>query len=53
MLVALASPKLLEKFSERTVMLLGSLILVISLGISTGIEEWRELLPVWALLGSG
>ena len=53
MLVALASPKLLEKFSERTVMLLGSLILVISLGISTGIEEWRELLPVWTMLGSG
>ena len=53
MLVALVSPKLLERCPERRVMLLGSLILVIGLGISSEITNWRGLLPAWTILGSG
>ncbi|MDG2196649.1 MAG: MFS transporter [SAR324 cluster bacterium] len=53
MLVALVSPKLLERYSERNVMLLGSLMLVISLGMATSIEKWSELLPIWMIMGFG
>jgi len=53
MLVAVVSPKLLERCSERNLMLMGSLMLVISLGMSTSIEKWSELLPIWMVLGFG
>ena len=52
-LFALVSPKLLEKYSERTMILFDSGILVISLGIPIVIQDWNELLPIWTLLGFG
>lgn len=53
MLSALALPKLLDRMSDRSPMLLGTALLVFGLGLGIFLENYQALLMLWALLGAG
>jgi predicted MFS family arabinose efflux permease len=53
MIVAMGLPALLNRFTDRAVMLGGSMVLVIGLGgIGTG-PDFGAMLPVWFVVGAG
>ncbi len=59
MLAALALPRLLERMSDRRVMLsaagllLAGLLAMAALTVTPGVDRWLTLLGVWAVLGVG
>lgn len=53
MIIALALPRLLDRFPERAFMLLGSLLLTVSLMLGLFEPGLATLLVIWALLGAG
>ncbi|MFG2004534.1 MFS transporter [Spirillospora sp. NPDC048911] len=57
MAVALLLPRVLERISDRTVMLFGALVLLavlaaLTLGLALGAMTWASLLIAWAVLGA-
>lgn len=53
MLAALSVPTLLKRFSDRSLMLSASLLLVLGLLIASQIGGLKQLLVIWVLLGIG
>ncbi|MCA7014372.1 MFS transporter [Dickeya dadantii] len=53
MLSALVLPRLLDKISDRTPMLVGAAVLVIGLGLGIFLNNYITLLVIWLLLGVG
>lgn len=53
MLAAIALPRLLRAFGDRTVMLAGGVLLVAGLVATAAVASYAMLLIVWALLGVG
>jgi MFS family permease len=53
MLTALLLPPLLDRVSDRPVMLIGGLVLAVGLGLTTVIDGFLALLGLWFALGVG
>jgi MFS family permease len=53
MLTALTLPKVLDRISDRTVMLIGSLLMSIGLMLMSTSPQYTELLLIWFMIGIG
>ncbi|RBP84845.1 MFS transporter [Marinomonas rhizomae] len=53
MVAALASPWLLKKLTERTIMLMAAAILVVGLIAASAIETLMGIMIIWCVLGAG
>lgn len=53
LITALALPRLLRRFSDRTVMIGGALLLPLGLGLTAIAGSYAALLAIWAVLGIG
>lgn len=53
MLAAFTLPKVLEKFPDRTVMMVGTAVLVVGLLAGIGLNGYYGLLALWFILGIG
>jgi MFS family permease len=53
MLTALALPRLLRRFGDRTTMLTGGVLLVLGLAAAALLPSYAALLGVWLVLGTG
>lgn len=60
LVIALATPRLLNRYSDRTVMLTGAAALTTAISVATGLSSapqgpwhWPLLFPLWALIGLG
>ena len=53
MLAAFGLPRILDRFADRTVMLVGAGVLVVGSVLAIFLHSYRWLLPLWILLGIG
>ena len=53
MLTALTLPKILDRVSDRTVMLMGSLLMSFGLMLMSTSPQYAELLAIWFMIGIG
>lgn len=60
LVAATLAPRLLDRFTARTVMLTGSVILVVAAFLAIGLSvapagdwQWPALFPLWAMIGMG
>lgn len=51
--VALFLPRLLDRFSERSLMLLGHLLLILGLSLAALMSRYEHLLLLWCVIGAG
>jgi len=53
MLVALGLPKVLDRVSDRSVMVIGAALLAIASGLSATLQSYAWLIALWFLIGTG
>ncbi|WP_109314198.1 MFS transporter [Pseudovibrio ascidiaceicola] len=53
MITALSLPKVLERFKDRSVMILGASVMAVCLSFGFLLSSFTQLLPLWFLMGLG